>query len=69
MSACAKRPSSADTDSPFSNSPTQPEFPSRDPMQNLDDTRRRFMAHFASIGLGSTLLPGVLWTRMQDAAW
>ena len=31
------------------------------------DTRRRFMAHFASIGLGSTLVPGVLWARMQDA--
>jgi Asp-tRNA(Asn)/Glu-tRNA(Gln) amidotransferase A subunit family amidase len=25
------------------------------------------MAHFAGIGLGSTLLPGVLWARMQDA--
>ena len=25
------------------------------------------MAHFASIGLGSTLVPGVLWARMQDA--
>jgi Asp-tRNA(Asn)/Glu-tRNA(Gln) amidotransferase A subunit family amidase len=33
----------------------------------LDDTRRRFMAHFASIGLGATLAPGVLWARMQDA--
>ena len=25
------------------------------------------MTHFASIGLGSTLVPGVLWARMQDA--
>jgi Asp-tRNA(Asn)/Glu-tRNA(Gln) amidotransferase A subunit family amidase len=25
------------------------------------------MAHFASIGLGATLAPGVLWARMQDA--
>ena len=33
----------------------------------LLDTRRRFMAHFASIGLGTTLVPGVLWARMQDA--
>jgi Asp-tRNA(Asn)/Glu-tRNA(Gln) amidotransferase A subunit family amidase len=33
----------------------------------LHDTRRRFMAHFASIGLGTTLVPGVLWARMQDA--
>jgi Asp-tRNA(Asn)/Glu-tRNA(Gln) amidotransferase A subunit family amidase len=36
-------------------------------MAQLDDTRRRFMAHFASIGLGATLAPGVLWARMQDA--
>jgi Asp-tRNA(Asn)/Glu-tRNA(Gln) amidotransferase A subunit family amidase len=33
----------------------------------LHDGRRRFMAHFASIGLGTTLVPGVLWARMQDA--
>jgi Asp-tRNA(Asn)/Glu-tRNA(Gln) amidotransferase A subunit family amidase len=32
-----------------------------------DETRRRFLAHFAATGLGSTLLPGVLWARMQDA--
>lgn len=25
------------------------------------------MAHFASIGLGTTLAPGILWARMQDA--
>src|SRR5215510_15575682 len=25
------------------------------------------MAHFASIGLGTTLVPGILWARMQDA--
>src|SRR5260370_28529433 len=31
-------------------------------------TRRRFMAHFAGIGLGATLAPGVVWARMQDAA-
>ena len=31
------------------------------------DSRRQFMAHFASIGLGTTLAPGVLWARMQDA--
>ena len=35
-------------------------------MPNVDDTRRRFMTHFASIGLGSTLVPGVVWARMQD---
>lgn len=33
----------------------------------LHETRRRFMAHFAGIGLGTTLVPGVLWARMQDA--
>ncbi len=36
-------------------------------MADVTETRRRFMAHFASIGLGSTLVPGVLWARMQDA--
>jgi Asp-tRNA(Asn)/Glu-tRNA(Gln) amidotransferase A subunit family amidase len=25
------------------------------------------MAHFAGVGLGATLVPGVLWARMQDA--
>ena len=35
--------------------------------RNVDETRRRFMAHFASIGLGASLVPGVLWARMQDA--
>ena len=29
--------------------------------------RRRFLAHFTAIGLGSTLAPGVLWARVQDA--
>ena len=32
----------------------------------LTDTRRRFMTHFAGIGLGATLAPGILWARMQD---
>jgi Asp-tRNA(Asn)/Glu-tRNA(Gln) amidotransferase A subunit family amidase len=36
-------------------------------MAHLDETRRRFMAHFAGIGLGTTLAPGILWARMQDA--
>ena len=34
----------------------------------VDETRRRFMATFAGAGLGSTLVPGVLWARMQDTA-
>jgi Asp-tRNA(Asn)/Glu-tRNA(Gln) amidotransferase A subunit family amidase len=33
----------------------------------IDETRRRFMTTFASVGLGSTLAPGILWARMQDA--
>ncbi len=37
-------------------------------MKNIDQTRRRFMAHFAGAGLGTTLAPGILWARMQDAA-
>jgi Asp-tRNA(Asn)/Glu-tRNA(Gln) amidotransferase A subunit family amidase len=36
-------------------------------MKNLDQTRRRFMATFAASGLGATLVPGVLWARMQDS--
>ncbi|HMD33779.1 MAG TPA: amidase [Vicinamibacterales bacterium] len=34
---------------------------------NTDETRRRFLAHFSAIGLGSTLVPGIAWARMQDA--
>ena len=30
--------------------------------------RRRFIAHFTALGLGSSLAPGVLWARMQDAS-
>jgi hypothetical protein len=29
--------------------------------------RRRFLAYFSSIGLGSSLFPGVLWARLQSA--
>ena len=36
-------------------------------MMDVVETRRRFMAHFAGAGLGATLVPGVLWARMQDA--
>ncbi|MBI4472686.1 MAG: amidase [Acidobacteria bacterium] len=34
---------------------------------STNESRRRFMAYFSSIGLGSTLVPGILWARMQDA--
>jgi Asp-tRNA(Asn)/Glu-tRNA(Gln) amidotransferase A subunit family amidase len=36
-------------------------------MPNLTESRRRFMTHFAGVGLGSTLVPGVLWARLQDS--
>ncbi|MGE0812474.1 MAG: amidase [Vicinamibacterales bacterium] len=36
-------------------------------MAHLDATRRTFFAHFAGLGLGTTLMPGVLWARMQDS--
>src|SRR6188474_3148483 len=36
-------------------------------MPDIHETRRRFMTHFAGIGLGSTLAPGIIWARMQDA--
>lgn len=29
------------------------------------ETRRRFLAHFSGLGLGSTLVPGVLWGQMR----
>ena len=32
-----------------------------------ETTRRRFMAYFSGAGLATTLLPGVLWARMQEA--
>ena len=32
----------------------------------IDDSRRRFLSHFAGLGLGSTLLPGVLWSQLQQ---
>jgi Asp-tRNA(Asn)/Glu-tRNA(Gln) amidotransferase A subunit family amidase len=37
-------------------------------MPELHETRRRFMAYFTSVGLGTTLAPGIVWARMQDAA-
>ena len=33
----------------------------------VDQTRRRFLATFAGGSLGATLVPGVLWAKMQDA--
>jgi Asp-tRNA(Asn)/Glu-tRNA(Gln) amidotransferase A subunit family amidase len=36
-------------------------------MKDMNETRRRFMAHFAGIGMSSTLLPGILWAGMQQS--
>src|SRR5262245_5555938 len=36
-------------------------------MSELDATRRRFITSFASLGLGTTLAPGIVWARMQEA--
>lgn len=33
---------------------------------HIDETRRRFLACFSSLGLGGTLLPGVLWAQVQQ---
>lgn len=35
-------------------------------MPTLTETRRRFMAHFAGTALGTTLAPGILWSKMQE---
>ena len=32
-----------------------------------ENGRRHFMAYFASIGLGATMVPEILWSRVQDA--
>lgn len=34
---------------------------------NREVSRRRFLAYFSSIGLGSTLLPGIVWSKLQEA--
>jgi len=33
---------------------------------SYDLNRRTFLAYFSSVGLSTTLLPGVLWSRIQD---
>jgi len=33
----------------------------------LHDSRRRFLTAFSSLGLGGTLLPGILWTQVQQS--
>jgi Asp-tRNA(Asn)/Glu-tRNA(Gln) amidotransferase A subunit family amidase len=36
-------------------------------MIDSNESRRRFMAHFAGLGLSTTLLPGALWATMQQS--
>ena len=36
-------------------------------MENLSETRRRFLAQFAGTSLSATLLPGVLWGQLQQS--
>ena len=33
---------------------------------SINESRRRFMAYFSSVGLGTTLVPGILWGKMQE---
>ena len=35
-------------------------------MPHTAHTRRQFIGYFSSIGLSSTLLPGVLWSQVQE---
>src|SRR5580700_1947978 len=35
-------------------------------MELTDETRRRFIGFFSGVGLGGTLLPGVLWAQLQQ---
>src|SRR5262245_40570066 len=37
-------------------------------MSATENSRRRFLAAFSSMGLGGTLLPGVLWAQTQSGA-
>src|SRR5947209_139792 len=34
---------------------------------SVDQSRRRFMTYFSGTALGATLVPGILWGKMQDA--
>ncbi len=36
-------------------------------MKMTDESRRRFLGYFSGVGLGGTLLPGVLWSQVQQA--
>ncbi len=36
-------------------------------MKSMEESRRRFLGFFSGLGLGGSLLPGVLWAQMQQA--
>ncbi|MDB5988334.1 MAG: Amidase, partial [Nevskia sp.] len=36
-------------------------------MNEVTESRRRFIASFAAMGLSTTLLPGILWAKMEQA--
>ncbi len=42
----------------------------KQPMKNLEGIeavdRRGFMAYMSALGLGGTLLPGLLWAQLQE---
>src|SRR5271156_2252585 len=37
-------------------------------METTGEARRQFLAYFSGLGLGATLLPGVLWAQVQEDA-
>ncbi|HTS31392.1 MAG TPA: amidase [Bryobacteraceae bacterium] len=42
-------------------------FPRQSENNRTDRARRRFLGYFSGIGLGATLLPGVLWAQVQQS--
>ena len=38
------------------------------PVSHTSPDRREFLAYFSSIGLGTSLLPGVLWAKVANGA-
>jgi Asp-tRNA(Asn)/Glu-tRNA(Gln) amidotransferase A subunit family amidase len=37
-----------------------------DTTKDISETRRKFLVYFCNVGLSSTLLPGLLWSKMQE---
>jgi len=40
--------------------------PTQSPSESLTSSRRQFLSAFSGLGLGGTLLPGVLWAKMEE---